>query len=466
MHFFTLPFRNILRNGRRSIITLSAIVVGALTILLFGGYTNSITQGLQTGFVRQMGHLQIQRKGYFLVGNGSPAEYGIKDYKRIIDDIARDSELKDMIVVMTPVMHLFGIAGNFEAGVSKTVSGVGVVPSDQNRMRSWNDYQFPGSARPIALLENQENSVVIGQGVARTLRLCNELKVPNCPPAAIPAKKKSGQAAPVDVIALADDEHAADSKQPTENQNAPRIELLAATSQGTPNVASVEVVAAENQGIKEMDDMFVAMPLGLAQRLVYGNDEPQVTSIVVQLKHTGQIGAAKARLTAIFDRLGLPLEAIDFTTLNPTYDQIRGLFGSIFFFIALLMSTIILFSVANTMSMAVMERTVEIGTLRAMGLCRRGTAQIFLMEGLYIGLLGAGAGTLAAMLVAAGVNSASLTWTPPSQVEPIPLVIHLAGDYLMILGTCIGLTVAAALSGLLPALRAARMPVVDSLRHT
>ncbi|MGZ5684238.1 MAG: hypothetical protein ACXWG9_08955, partial [Usitatibacter sp.] len=180
MKDFSLALRNLLRNRRRSLTTLIAMVIGAVTILLFGGYSRNITYGLQTGYVRYSGHLQIQRKDYFLYGTGNPAAYGIEGYRHVIDVIANDPVLKPMLKVVTPTLTLGGIAGNFTAGVSRTVIGTGVVVEDQNRMRLWNDYGYPLDVKPSALTGTADDAAVIGSGVARVLQLCGALDVPNC----------------------------------------------------------------------------------------------------------------------------------------------------------------------------------------------------------------------------------------------------------------------------------------------
>ena len=82
MMLFKIALRNILRNRRRSAMTGSAIAVGALAMLLFGGFTNYIFTGFQTGVVQRIGHLTVFRNGYFLYGAGNPAAYGIDDYPR------------------------------------------------------------------------------------------------------------------------------------------------------------------------------------------------------------------------------------------------------------------------------------------------------------------------------------------------------------------------------------------------
>jgi len=53
-----IAFRNIFRNTRRSITTLSTIAIGATAVLVFGAYITDIQYGVQTGAVQGTGHLQ------------------------------------------------------------------------------------------------------------------------------------------------------------------------------------------------------------------------------------------------------------------------------------------------------------------------------------------------------------------------------------------------------------------------
>jgi putative ABC transport system permease protein len=460
MKTLSLAWRNLLRNRRRSLTTLFAMLIGAITVLVFGGYSRNVTYALQTGFVVRSGHLQIQRKDYFLYGTGNPAAYGIADYKHVIDVVAHDPVLAPMLDVVTPTISLGGIAGNFAAGVSRTVIGSGVVVADRNRMRRWNDYGLRLNLPPSALTGTAENAVVIGTGVARVLELCRPLAVPNCkPPARAPA---AGAQAPADVTALA-----ALEARPEAKPGEARIELLAANVHGAPNIASLVAVKAEQQGFKELDDMLIGMHLAQAQKLLYGNEPPQATAVVLQLKHTRQIPAAKARLAELLATTlkGEPLEVQDFAALNPFYGQAVGMFAAIFGFMAVLIGAIVLFTVGNTMSMAVMERTTEIGTLRAMGLRRSGIRRLFVCEALLLGLIGAAAGVAASLGVAWLVNHSGLTWLPPGQVDPVPLTVRVWGEVRMILGTAAGLTLVAVVSAWWPARRAARLHIVDALRH-
>ena len=141
------------------------------------------------------------------------------------------------------------------------------------------------------------------------------------------------------------------------------------------------------------------------------------------------------------------------------------MFAAIFGFMAVLIGAIVLFTVSNTMSMAVMERTAEIGTLRAIGLRRSGIRQLFVCEGLLLGLIGAAGGVAASIGVAWLINHAGLTWLPPGQVDPVPLTVRVWGEVRLMLGTGLGLAMVAVISSWWPARRAARMLIVDALRH-
>lgn len=460
MKTFSLALRNLLRNRRRSLTTVLAMIIGAQTVLLFGGYSRNITYGLQTDFVQGGGHLQIQRQGYFLYGAGNPAVYGIADYDRIIGIVKNDAVLAPMLTVVTPTLQLGGIAGNFAAGVSRTVFARGSVVEDQNRLRQWNDYQYPIRPQPSPLTGTESDAAVIGTGVARVLQLCRPLAVKNCQQP--PSSASGGTQMPSDIAALASGEAPG-----TARTGETSIELLAATARGAPNVARLQVVKAVNVGVKELDDVFVALHLSQAQRLVYGNDAPRATAVVLQLRHTQQIPAAKTRLaellaTSFKDQ---PLEVLDFETLNPFYGQAIAMFATIFGFIAILIAAIVLFTVSNTMSMAVMERTVEIGTLRAIGLRRAGIRRLFVCEGLLLGLIGALLGVVIAMGIAALINQSGLTWTPPGRADAVPLTIRVWGETRLLIGTVVGLVAVAVVSAWWPARRAARMNIVDALRH-
>ena len=461
MKTLSLALRNLLRNRRRSLTTLLAMGIGLVAILVFGGYKSNVIYGIETGVTQHSGHLQIQRMGYFSEGGDNPTSYGIANYQRLIDTIKKDPVLAPMLAVVTPSLSLGGLAGNFAAGVSRSVMAQGVVVEEHNRMLEWNDYQLKSYSPPLPLVGSGTDGVVIGTGVARKLKLCDALNVPHCfQSASTPASE--GAAAPDDIADLS-----AMEKGNAPVQDNTRIEMLASTAHGAPNVASLQVVAAENLGIKAIDDVYLAMHLAQAQKLIYGSQEPKVTAIRVQLHHASQIPAAKKRLTQLFedDFMVQSLEVLDFRTLNPLYGQTAQFMGSMFGFIATLIAVIVLFMIGNTMSTAVVERTVEIGTLRAIGLRRSGIRNLFLCEGVLLGLIGSVFGVLCALGIASLINNSGLSFTPPGYSYAYLILVRIWEDTSLLVGSVLGLIAVTVLSAWWPARRASQLMIVDALRH-
>jgi len=462
MMTLNLAIRNLLRNRRRSLATLVAMSIGCAAILLFGGFSGNINYELHTRIVQRGGHLQIQHRDFYLYGSGNPTAYGIDNYEKIIKAIQEDDVLNKMVVVATPSLQFGGIAGNYAASVSRTVIGNGYVPEDINRMRAWNDFGLRSKA-PLSALEGSSlDAAVVGIGVARVLQLCSELKIENCPKPETETRS-DGNALPADIAQLSNLE--SPSAAATGNTN--RVEVLVVNAKGAPNVTSVNVIRAEDQGVKELDEVSLIMHLEKIQQLIYGRTEPKVTAIILQLRHSNQVAEAKERLRPILDKFSTkqPLAIQDFRDLNPFFVQTVQMFDTIFGFVFVLIGAIVLFTVSNTMNTAVVERTVEIGTLRAIGLRRSGIRSLFVIEGTLLGFFGAVLGVVLAFIVSAIVNNMNIPWLPPSNVEVVPLTILVAGETKMIVGTTIGLICIAIASAWWPSHRAAQMKVVEALRH-
>jgi putative ABC transport system permease protein len=462
-----LAVRNLLRNRRRSASTLIALAIGLTSILLFSGFKFNLGATMQTAVVRAGGHLQVQHRDYFLFGGGNPGAYGISGYEALVQAIRSDAVLGPLTIVATPMMRFGGLAGNFEAGISRTVIGTGYVAKDVSLMRQWNEYGIPVMRPRFPLEGTPPDSAIVGVGVARVLQLCAPLKIANCP---VPEQAKraaptgAATALPDDIAALAMTENAEQS--PASHQGA-RLELLSSSSRGAPNVAALNVVEAEDQVFKELDEVAVLVHLEHAQRLVFGRSPRQATAVMVLLHHTADLQVAGARLKQIVAGLpgGSALAVRTFEEINPFYSQSEKLFDFIFGFIFVLIGGIVLFTVSNTMNTAVVERTIEIGTLRAIGLRRSGIRRLFLLEGFMLGCSGAIAGIGMAVAMGEFVNLSGMTWLPPGSSERLPLQLRVLGDAKIVIGTALGLVAIATMSAWWPAWRAAQLKIVEALRH-
>jgi putative ABC transport system permease protein len=471
-----IAFRNILRNRRRSAMTVLAIAVGAVAIVLFGEFVAFIRAGLETNAVQKVGHLTVFRRGYFDYGAGNPAAFGIDDYQALLRLVRDDPEVGPKLNVVTPTVSLTGIAGNFDIDTSKTFLGTGVVPSDRERMQQWDEHGVNRRrVRPESgLRDDDETRGVVGVGMARVLGLCDALRMTDCPPRPAPsaAAASATPATPLpsdaaDLAALARADRGPSDGAPSEGvaAGAPRLDLLAATANGAPNVLSLFVSRAEPQGARELDDNVVLMHFGLAQKLLYGRGERKAIGIVLQLRRTEDMPVVRARLNALFRERGLDLEVRDFAEREPFYKQAVGMFGAIFLFIALIMGVIVAFTVVNTMGMSVMERTNEIGTVRALGARPGGVRRLFVVEGAMLGALGATLGVGIGQTLAVLFNRSGAMWTPPGQAAPLPLEVMTSDVGRLLLGAWIGLVILSTVAALAPANRAARLKVVDALRH-
>lgn len=136
------------------------------------------------------------------------------------------------------------------------------------------------------------------------------------------------------------------------------------------------------------------------------------------------------------------------------------LITSLGFLIAFLMAVGAVFGALNTMYSAVASRTREVATLRALGFGRSAIVFALMIESVLLALAG---GALGGILAYAGFNNfhaATMNWQSFSQVTFAFAVTPQLLVQGIIWATLIGL-----IGGLLPAVRAARLPIAASLRE-
>jgi len=141
-------------------------------------------------------------------------------------------------------------------------------------------------------------------------------------------------------------------------------------------------------------------------------------------------------------------------------EAITRLITTLGFLIAFLMAIGAVFGALNTMYSAVAVRTREIGTLRALGFGSGAVIAALMIESLLLALLGGAMGGVLAYLAFNNFHAATMNWQSFSQVTfafAVTPQLLLQG---VIWATMIGL-----IGGLLPAIRAARLPIAAALRE-
>jgi ABC-type antimicrobial peptide transport system permease subunit len=128
--------------------------------------------------------------------------------------------------------------------------------------------------------------------------------------------------------------------------------------------------------------------------------------------------------------------------------------------LALLVASI---GIANTMIMAVYERTREIGILKAVGAAPGQIRALFVVEASLIGMLGGVVGTIVGWLLGKGLNVLILEILRWQEV-PVQGTFFIVSWWLVLVALAFA-TLVGLLAGLYPAARAARLPPLDALRY-
>lgn len=457
-----IAFRNLLKNARRSVMTALAIGVGGLAALLLGGFVTSIWFGVQTAMIQEQGNLQVYRDGYLEFGAANPEDYTITDWKAAVAALLSDEELSRDITVVTPRIDLVGVAGNAQTGNSKTFIGQGIVPGEIDRMRQWDGWHIGQTTPPTGLTGAAPESVIVGIGMARMLGVCEALGVAGC------------QDRPQDVAPVADPETAdyaslvaddAELAGLTEGGTGkPGLNLMAATTEGVPNIIRATIDAAQAQSVSAIDDAFVMMQFDEAQRLLYG-DKPEATALMLQVGDPARVDAVKARAQDVLSAHGMDLKVFHFTEVDPTFNRIFGMFTFIFLVVSMVLAIVIIFTIVNTVSMNIVERVKEIGTIRALGFRKSFVRRLFLAESALTGFFGAMIALALAVGLSSFVNSAGVEWTPPSNATPLVIQLMVLENPIFTGSVVLILTLIAILASILPTFRASRLNIVESLQR-
>jgi putative ABC transport system permease protein len=235
---------------------------------------------------------------------------------------------------------------------------------------------------------------------------------------------------------------------------------MAPTVSGQVNALDVQVFQIFDSAIEFLNDKLIFVPLTFAQSLY---DTTSIDRLTVLLKDTNQTESMKVALTDALAQYGLDVEIKTWKELAVLYNKVKEMFDIIFLFIFVIVFIIAMMSVINTISMAVMERIREIGTLRALGVKRNGIVHIFSIESIMLGLFGCLLGIGLTLISWFIVKMLEPSWMPPIITQRLPLEIHLVPEYMSLsIPLLVILSIGAAS---FPARRAAHQSIVDALAH-
>ncbi len=244
------------------------------------------------------------------------------------------------------------------------------------------------------------------------------------------------------------------------------VEIVIPHSAKDLNKTSLKVIGSFTSGRYDYDANMAVISLNMARKLFRMKDK--ITGIGLRLEDEMAAGGIKTHLQSM---LGYPYIVKSWMDLDRNLVMALALEKKMMFIIQALIVMVACFNISGSLIMMVMEKTRDIGILKAIGANSRGISLIFLLEGAIIGLLGIIAGGLAGVFIAGRVNVIAdlferLTGMTvfPSDVyyfTQIPVKISVP-DVCTIISVAMLLTLAA---GLYPAWKASRLDPVEAIRY-
>lgn len=403
LRVFVLAFRTIIRQRRRSALAISAVVFGVAAMMLTAGFIEwNLWFGRESTIYSQLGHIRIHKPGYLESGLADPFAYLLPDDPQRL----RDIESFPLVLTVAPRLSFNGLISHGDSTIS--FIGEGVAP-DREEILSRSVTTVQGN--PLSAAET--HGIVLGQGLAANLGV------------------KVGD----------------------------KVVLLVNTATGGVNAVDAQVRGLFATITKAYDDSALRVPITLARQLLRVSGSH---AYAVVLDKTENTDVTVAGLRKAFQ--SAPLEFVPWHQLADFYQKTAELFSRQITVVRIIIAAIIVLSISNSMVMSVMERTSEIGTSMALGFRRRGILRLFLSEGFLLGLMGGLLGLIVALLAAMLISKIGIPMPPPPGMA-FGYTAEIRLTWVMAIEALALAVVTTLLASAYPAWKAARMQIVDALRH-
>jgi len=404
-YMLKLAFRNVFRNKRRSFLTMVVIMFSVGTFLFMQTYFAGFLNNAIEDSIKITGHLTIQHPEYELKERMMSLSVPVENYSRLVDTVRNIPGIKSA-AGRIKFGGLLDFGENNEPGL-----GMGIDPAAEREVM-----QLENSIVDGAYFTGGERETVIG----------------------LEFSKKLG----IDV--------------------GDTITVISRTAYSSLAAENLVVVGIADL-LSSMLNRIFYMPLPTAQRLL--DMEDKAAEMVIYLERPEEVGDIKQKLMSLPD-------------IKDTYTiyawQEKGFIQDILPVLNIAIGIMIVlfgsiagFSIINTMLMAVLERTNEIGVLTAFGMKRRNVLSVFLSEAFLIGVFGGILGLIVGGGFSYWLEVHGITLGEVVEDMPFPIRQVIYGDLQWIHAVyafTIGL-VLSVISAFLPALKAARLQPTDALRH-
>jgi putative ABC transport system permease protein len=395
-----IAFRNLFRNVRRTLAVVLTVAFGVGALFCFDGFNNGILNQYRDNTIHaRYGHGQITTSGYREKIYEKPWEHWIINWPEIRAFLEKEPGIQYVF----PRVSFFALLTNG----NMTVSGLGQGIEASVESQFFNTLNIVSGK----VLTEEEEGVMLGSGLARSLDV-----------------------SPGD-----------------------RVTVLANTIYGTINGVDLVVTGIFHTGTQEFDDRIFRMPLKQALVLL---DTDRIESVSLGLRHLDDWDA----VANVFQMSYPEMEATPFAVLDKVYYQhsVNWLHAQ-FQVIRVIILTIVLLGIFNSVSTSILERKQEIGNLRANGESIREVMGLLCFEGVILGAIGALVGVCLSLLINSTFLSQGILMPPaPGLTRQYHVFIELQMAT-AVWTFCMGVA-AALVATLLAGLRVAKMPIGEALR--
>ena len=327
-----LAFRNVFRYRRRTVITFSAISYGlglmALGICLYNGVN---THAMDSIINNQTAHLKILAPGYFEEKDEVPLEFTIDEPQRLKSLLKDNKEIQG---IESRILFQASIISGMD---ELPCLGVAIEPEADPFV-----FKIKDSITDGRFLESSEPKIILGSGLAQDLGL------------------QVGD----EVV----------------------LRMFLSTEDFIWNALDMEITGIAKTENPTVNRMTVFIPLSIAQEaLSLGN---RVTELAIRIEDKNQLLDVKDSIQKRLASLDTDYEVMSFQEYASDFVELMKMRSRIQVLIPLMMILIASLGIVNTMLMAVLERTREIGMLAAMGMRKMEVMLVFIFEGAIIGFFG------------------------------------------------------------------------------
>lgn len=325
MKLLKLAWRNVMRNRRRSFNTVIAITVGLAALIFIWGFIDGMNeQTIENNTTYLTGHLKIHKKGF----HEDEALYLSLPYDTKLQ--TQLSQLDHVIAITPRIEDKAMLSGDKEA---RGVKVIGIDPALEPKVTTIAKTIVAGRY----LNAKDKNSILIGDNLAERTGL-----------------KVGDQAV-----------------------------LVTQARDGSLAADRYKVVGLYNSGIDMIDATHIFIPLGAAQELysLWG----QITEWALRIDERKLAADVAAKIKT---KVATDTEVLTWKELLPEVVQMVRFHEVITYIVVFIVIIVVAVGVANTILMAVMERTREFGIMLALGTSQRQIIQVVLLESLLLGLIG------------------------------------------------------------------------------